>query len=50
RVVAEGGVSPRPKKILFQSNGIADEDLAVARYALNQARRKKTRAQRVTAI
>jgi len=39
KIVAEGAPQPRPKKILFQSNGIADEDLAVARYVWNQARR-----------
>jgi ornithine cyclodeaminase/alanine dehydrogenase-like protein (mu-crystallin family) len=41
---------PRPKKILFQSNGIADEDLAVGIYVLQQAKRKKLRVRRVTEI
>ncbi|MBI2087671.1 MAG: ornithine cyclodeaminase family protein [Deltaproteobacteria bacterium] len=50
RVVAEGGVSPRPKKILFQSNGIADEDLAVARYVLGQIRRRGFRAKKLAVI
>jgi ornithine cyclodeaminase/alanine dehydrogenase-like protein (mu-crystallin family) len=39
-VVAGGAPQPRPKKIFFQSNGIADEDLAVGRYVLEQAKRK----------
>ena len=39
--IVSGGLSqPRPKKIFFQSNGIADEDLAVGRYVLEQAKRK----------
>lgn len=49
-IVAEGGVAPRPKRILFQSNGIADEDLAVARYALGQIRRKRFRARKLALI
>jgi ornithine cyclodeaminase/alanine dehydrogenase-like protein (mu-crystallin family) len=40
KVVAGGAPQPRPKKIFFQSNGIADEDLAVGRYVLEQARRR----------
>ena len=40
RIVAGGSPEPRPKKIFFQSNGIADEDLAVGRYVLEQAKRK----------
>jgi ornithine cyclodeaminase/alanine dehydrogenase-like protein (mu-crystallin family) len=50
KIVAGGGPQPRPKKILFQSNGIADEDLAVGRYVLEQAKRKKLRMRRVTEI
>jgi ornithine cyclodeaminase/alanine dehydrogenase-like protein (mu-crystallin family) len=46
-IVVEGGVTPRPKRILFQSNGIADEDLAVARYALRQVRRSGFRAKKI---
>lgn len=38
KIVVAGGVTPLPRRILFQSNGIADEDLAVARYVWNQAR------------
>src|SRR5918993_2593850 len=37
KVVAGGSPDPRPKKIFFQSNGIADEDLAVGRYVFEQA-------------
>jgi ornithine cyclodeaminase/alanine dehydrogenase-like protein (mu-crystallin family) len=49
--IAAGGVpQPRPKRILFQSNGIADEDLAVGRYVLEQAKKKKLKMKRVTEI
>jgi len=50
KIVADGAPRPRPKKILFQSNGIADEDLAVGRYVLEQVRRKKVRVRRVSEI
>jgi ornithine cyclodeaminase/alanine dehydrogenase-like protein (mu-crystallin family) len=50
RIVTNGLPSPRPKKILFQSNGIADEDLAVGRYVAEQARRKKAKVKSVTEI
>ena len=49
-VVAHGAPQPRPRRILFQSNGIADEDLAVGRYVLEQAKRKKFKIRRVTEI
>jgi ornithine cyclodeaminase len=49
-VIAHGAPNPRPKRILFQSNGIADEDLAVGKYVLDQARRKKLKLKRVTEI
>ena len=49
-VVSRGAPQPRPKRILFQSNGIADEDLAVGRYVLEQAKRKKLKLRRVTEI
>lgn len=49
-VVAQGGISPRPKKIFFQSNGIADEDLAVARYVLGEIRRKGLRAKKLPVL
>jgi ornithine cyclodeaminase len=50
KIVAAGAPAPRPKRIMFQSNGIADEDLAVGYYVLQQARRKKLRLRRVTEI
>ena len=50
KIVAEGVPQPRPKRILFQSNGIADEDLAVGRYVLERAKRKKLRLARITEI
>jgi alanine dehydrogenase len=50
RIVAGGGPQPRPKKILFQSNGIADEDLAVGRYVLEQAKRKKLALRKINEI
>jgi ornithine cyclodeaminase len=49
-VVGHGAPSPRPKRILFQSNGIADEDLAVGKYVLDQAKRKKIKLRSVTEI
>lgn len=50
KIVAEGVPQPRPKRIFFQSNGIADEDLAVGRYVLDQAKRKKLKLRRITEI
>ncbi|MBI2986023.1 MAG: ornithine cyclodeaminase family protein [Deltaproteobacteria bacterium] len=50
KIVAEGAPQPRPKKILFQSNGIADEDLAVGRYVMEQVRRKGIRVRKVLEI
>ena len=50
KVVANGAPAPRPKRILFQSNGIADEDLAVGRYVFEQARRKKAKVRSVPEI
>jgi ornithine cyclodeaminase/alanine dehydrogenase-like protein (mu-crystallin family) len=50
KIVAEGVPQPRPKRILFQSNGIADEDLAVSRYVLEQAKKKKLKLRRITEI
>ncbi len=39
-IVADGP-RERPRKVLFQSNGIPDEDLAVGAYVLEQALKKK---------
>lgn len=50
KIVAEGAPQPRPKRILFQSNGIADEDLAVGRYVLEQAKKKKIKVRKITEI
>lgn len=50
KVIAEGVPEPRPKRIFFQSNGIADEDLAVGRYVVDQAKRKKIKLRKVTEI
>lgn len=50
KFVAAGPPKLRPKKILFQSNGIADEDLAVGKYVLDQAKRKKIKLKKITEI
>jgi ornithine cyclodeaminase/alanine dehydrogenase-like protein (mu-crystallin family) len=50
KFVAAGVPEPRPKRIFFQSNGIADEDLAVGKYVFDQARRKKFKLREVTEI
>ena len=39
--IVSDGVLGQPRKVLFQSNGIPDEDLAVGTYVLRQALRKK---------
>ena len=46
-IVAEGARG-EPRKILFQSNGIPDEDLAVGTYVLRQALRKKLRLREIS--
>ena len=50
KIVADGPPRPRPRRILFQSNGIADEDLAVGKYVLDQARRKKMKLRSIREI
>jgi ornithine cyclodeaminase len=50
KVVAGGALQPRPKRVFFQSNGIADEDLAVGKYVLDQAKRKKMKLRQVMEI
>jgi ornithine cyclodeaminase len=50
KIVAEGVPQPRPKRIFFQSNGIADEDLAVGRYVLEQAKKRKLKMKRLAEI
>ena len=48
KIAAAGVAQPRPKRIFFQSNGIADEDLAVGKFVLDQAKRKKMKLRNVT--
>jgi ornithine cyclodeaminase len=50
KIIAGGAPTPHPKKILFQSNGIADEDLAVGRYVFEQVKRKKIKARKISEI
>src|SRR5215468_6655489 len=50
KIIGDGVPQPRPKRIFFQSNGIADEDLAVGRYVLEQAKKKKLKLKRITEI
>ena len=50
KIVAEGAPQPRSKRILFQSNGIADEDLAVGQYVLEQVRRNRVKVRKVSEI
>lgn len=45
--VCAHGAPGRPRKVLFQSNGIPDEDLAVGAYVLQQALRKKLRLREI---
>ena len=49
-IVASKIFTDRPKRILFQSNGIADDALAVGRYVLNTARRKRIKTPIVNEI
>ena len=46
-IVADG-TQGEPRKVLFQSNGIPDEDLAVGTYVLRQALRKKIQLREIT--
>ena len=45
-IVADG-VPGKPRKVLFQSNGIPDEDLAVGTYVLRQALKKGMRLREI---
>lgn len=49
-IVAGGRPAERPRRILFQSNGLADEDLAVGRYVLERAKRAKMKVRRISEI
>ena len=50
KVAAKGVPQPRPKQIFFQSNVIADEDLAVAKYVFDETKRRKLKVKKVTEI
>ncbi len=50
RIVSGEGPSPHAKKILFQSNGIADEDLAVAHFVWDQVQRKKLKLKSIPGL
>ncbi len=50
RIVAGGRPENRPNRILFQSNGIADEDLAVGHFVLDQVLRKQVRIRKISEI
>jgi ornithine cyclodeaminase/alanine dehydrogenase-like protein (mu-crystallin family) len=50
KIVGAKGFKQRPARILFQSNGIADEDLAVGRAVWERARRKKIKLRKVREI
>ncbi len=50
KIVAKGRPAKRSKRILFQSNGLADEDLAVGRYVLERAKREKVKGRVLSEI
>ena len=50
RIVAVAGRRTSARRILFQSNGIADEDLAVGYHVLRQIRKQKTKVKSVAEI
>jgi ornithine cyclodeaminase/alanine dehydrogenase-like protein (mu-crystallin family) len=50
KFVAEGAPQPRPNRIFFQSNGIADEDLAVGKYVFDQIKRTRLKTRKVTEV
>ena len=50
RIVSDERVTIHPQRILFQSNGIADEDLAVGRYVLDQVRRKNIKLKSIPGL
>lgn len=50
RVVAANKPDDRPKRIFFQSNGIADDALAVGHYVLSGIRRKRIKVPEVPEI
>lgn len=50
KIVAGAELDGRPKRILFQSNGIGDDALAVSRYVLGAARRKGVKVRKVAEV
>ena len=50
KVIVDHDRVHRPRKILFQSNGIADDALAVSYSVLNAIRRKRVKVTKVSAI
>jgi len=50
RIVSGEGPSPQGKKVLFQSNGIADEDLAVAHFVWDQVQKKKLKLKSIPGL
>jgi ornithine cyclodeaminase/alanine dehydrogenase-like protein (mu-crystallin family) len=50
QVVAGKKLEPRPPRILFQSNGVGDDALAVGRFVLSAIRRKRVRVTRTSRI
>lgn len=50
RVLSGAMPKRRPKRILFQSNGIADEDLAIGHAVLDEVRRKRMRTRKISEI
>lgn len=48
KIAAGKGPKRRARRILFQSNGIPDEDLAAGTFVLRQALRKKIRLRQIT--
>jgi ornithine cyclodeaminase/alanine dehydrogenase-like protein (mu-crystallin family) len=50
KIVGAKDFTRRPARILFQSNGIADEDLAVGRAVWEKARRKQIKLRQVREI
>ncbi len=50
RIVAGGKLNDRPNRILFQSNGIADDALVVSQYVLSRVRRQRVKVRKVSEI
>jgi ornithine cyclodeaminase len=50
RFVGGGKPDDRPKRILFQSNGVADDTLAVGHYVLGVIRRRRVKVRKIPEI